>query len=90
MSLENIVSEIDAEIARLDQAKQLLSGAVTPKRGVGRPRGGSTFVRSPAKPKRRALSAAARAKISAAQKARWAKTKKTKSKTVTPRPEAAK
>jgi hypothetical protein len=72
--MERIVSEIDAEIARLEEAKLLLSGGTPGKRGPGRPRktaGAST----PAK-KRRKLSAAARAKISAAQKARWAKVKK--------------
>ena len=90
MSLENIVLEIDAEIARLKQAKQLLSGTATPKRGPGRPRVNSAFVKSPAKPRRRTLSAAARAKISAAQKARWANAKKAKSKSATSKSEAAK
>ncbi len=34
MSIEAILSEIDAEITRLEQAKQLLAG-VTVKRGPG-------------------------------------------------------
>jgi len=70
MSLEGILNEIDAEIDRLQQAKRLLSGTAILKRGPGRPRGASP------KPKRRVLSAAARAKIAAAQKARWAKARK--------------
>ena len=69
MSITNLIAEIDREIARLQQAKQLLTGA-TGKRGPGRPAGAGN------KP-RRVLSAAARAKIAAAQRARWAKQKKT-------------
>lgn len=76
MSFETLISEIDAEIARLQQAKQLLSGTSAPKKGPGRPR--LTTTAAPAKHKRRVLSAAARARIAAAQKARWAKVKKAK------------
>ncbi len=90
MSVESIVAEIDAEIARLEQVKQLLSGTTEPKRGPGRPRGSDGSIQFPAKPKRPAMSAAARARISAAQKARWAKAKRTKSKSVGAKPEVAK
>ncbi len=70
MSFEKLVAEIDAEISRLTQAKQLLTGgAVTPaKRGPGRPPATAVV-----KPKKRKMSAAGRARIAAAQKARWAK-----------------
>lgn len=74
MSIEKIVSEIDAEIGRLEEAKRLLSGDSAGKRKPGRPRKG-VVVSAPVK-KRRTLSAAARAKIATAQKARWAKAKK--------------
>jgi hypothetical protein len=68
MSISDVIAEIDSEIARLQQARHLLSGAVS-KRGPGRPAATSTATRRP-------LSAAARAKIAAAQRARWAKHKK--------------
>lgn len=63
---EQIVAELDKEIARLQKARELLNGrvpspfAATAKKGT----------------KKRSLSAASRAKIAAAQKARWAKQKK--------------
>lgn len=67
--LESIVAEIDAEIARLQAVKALLSpGEVVGARGrPGRPAG-------PAK--RRTLSAEARERIRQAQIKRWAATKK--------------
>jgi hypothetical protein len=83
MSISAIITAIDNEIARLKQAKELLSGTAvgnaspTVKRGRGRPRKESII----ATPKpRKKLSASARAKIAAAQKARWAKVKAAKAK----------
>jgi hypothetical protein len=86
MNLDSILAEIDFEISRLQQAKQLLSNhsAVSPvaKRGPGRPPAAAKHVTVKqvkavaAKPKRRTMSAAGRARIAAAQKARWAKVKK--------------
>jgi hypothetical protein len=72
MSMETgtILAAIDAEIQRLQHARALLSGDTVAKRGPGRPRGSS------AGPKKRQLSPEARAKIAAAQRARWAKAKK--------------
>jgi hypothetical protein len=72
MSVESIIAEIDLEIGRLQQAKQVLSGTVTPK-GRGRPRGTTAGVAPKAK---RTMSRAARERIAAAQRARWAKTRK--------------
>jgi hypothetical protein len=72
MSILDVVAEIDREISRLQQAKELLTGTVV-KRGPGRP--GRPAGSTNSKP-RRVLSAAARAKIAAAQRARWAKQKK--------------
>jgi hypothetical protein len=68
MEIDKVLAAIDEEIQRLEQARGLLSG-LTGKRG-GR--------RAPLslRPKKRTLSAEARAKIAAAQRARWAKAKK--------------
>ena len=74
MDTNDIVLEIDAEISRLQQARTLLSGTdTTLKRKPGRPAG----TRIPSKTKAvHSMSTEARARIAAAQKARWAKTKK--------------
>ena len=79
MSIQDIVSEIDAEISRLHQVRSLLTAThtiVKPK--LGRPAGVKSLAK--ASPKR-VLSAEARAKIAAAQKLRWAKFKKSVKKT---------
>jgi hypothetical protein len=70
MEINHIITEIDAEIARLQQAKDLLNGTTT-KRSPGRP---AAHIASG--PTKRTMSAAGRARIAAAQKARWAKVKK--------------
>lgn len=85
MNLDRVLSEIDLEISRLQQAKQLLSenagGSPVLKRKPGRPPAGTakTATRSTtaaASPQKRTMSDEGRARIAAAQKARWAKTKK--------------
>jgi hypothetical protein len=89
MNTNDILNEIDAEISRLQQAKSILADTdTTIKRKPGRPAGAATAISATNKtafssPKgsarskgRRPLSTEARAKIAAAQKARWAKTKK--------------
>jgi hypothetical protein len=65
MTLADILSSIDSEIARLSQARELLSGSST-KDAVAPLR------------KRRKLSAAARKRIGDAQRKRWATQKKGK------------
>lgn len=71
MSIKQIIAELDIEIARLEQAKNVLAGA-TVKRGPGRPKlSTDTGVK-----KKRKISAEGRARIVAAVKARWAKAKK--------------
>lgn len=69
MTLNNIVAEIDAEIARLQKAKALLSGD-----GLRKPRAGFTSPQAVATgtPTKRRLSPEARARIADAQKKRWA------------------
>ena len=74
MDTNDIVLEIDAEISRLQQARALLSSTdTTVKRKPGRPAGTSLPKTAKAA---HTMSAEARAKIAAAQKARWAKTKR--------------
>jgi hypothetical protein len=65
MDTNEIIHEIDAEIKRLQEAKALIDGSPTRK----------TAAKSSPKPVRRKMSAAGRARIAAAQKARWAKAK---------------
>ncbi len=76
VNTNDIIRDIEAEIARLQQVKAILTG-ISAKRKPGRPAKATSF--DPAeftKPsKRRTLSAAAREKIAAAQRARWAKSK---------------
>ena len=63
-----MIEALDAEIARLEEARRLLAGIFTgSKRGRGGMSGGG---------KRRKISTEGRARIAAAQKARWAKAKK--------------
>jgi hypothetical protein len=70
MNLNSIVAEIDAEISKLQQARRLLAGLTA----AGTTSSGTTNAVLKGR-KRKKMSAAARAKISAAQKKRWAKTK---------------
>jgi hypothetical protein len=80
MDTNSIVSEIDAEISRLHQVRALLTGtSTTAKRKPGRPAGTSLPKKTKAV---RSLSAEAREKIAAAQKARWAKSRKAAKKEV--------
>ena len=65
MTLADILSSIDSEIARLMQARALLSGS-------------STEAASPSRKRRKKLSVAARRKIADAQRKRWAKQKSAK------------
>jgi hypothetical protein len=70
MDLNNIVAHIDAEISRLQQVRRLLADAPVDVSKVRVTTGAGVGGR-----KRKKMSAAARAKISAAQKKRWAQTK---------------
>jgi hypothetical protein len=80
MHTEEIIEQIDAEIAKLQQAKGLLLGADSPiKRGAGRPNKKATVATILAvKPTKHGLSPEGRARIAAAAKARWAKVRKAK------------
>ena len=69
MDTKALVAELDAEIDRLKEVKALLTGQTTsPRRG--RP------LATKSKSRRRTMSPEGRARIVAAQKARWANAKK--------------
>jgi hypothetical protein len=70
MQMNEIIAALDSEIARLEQAKNLLAGA-TYKSGPGGSGG-----KAPVITKKRAFSPEALARMAAAQKARWAKAKR--------------
>ena len=74
MNLENILAELRSERARMDHAISALEGLVgpfAPRRG----RPPKSQAAPAARQKRRAMSAAARNRISEAMKQRWAKWK---------------
>jgi len=77
MSIETLIAAIDAEIARLEQARTLLAGdAPQAAKKRGRPAKAAQAVVAAAKPAKKAkrnLSPEGRARIAAAVKARWAK-----------------
>jgi hypothetical protein len=73
MDTTQILTQLDEEIARLQQVRALLTGEPT-KRKPGRPSTRAAKVALPAK--KRTMSAEGRARIAAAQRARWAKAKK--------------
>jgi hypothetical protein len=76
MDTTEIIAQLDSEIARLEQVKSLLSGtAATTTTGAKRGRKPKNAP-TPITTKRRTLSPEARARIVAAQKARWAKVRK--------------
>jgi hypothetical protein len=78
LDTQAIIATLDSEIARLREARAILTatasvtGAASSKRGPGRPKTLATVART----RRRVLSPEAKEKIAAAQKARWAKAKK--------------
>ena len=74
MDTSEIIQTIDAEIARLEKARALLNGHVSTPAKRGR-RATAKAVIAAGKPRRK-MSAEGRARIAAAQKARWAKAKK--------------
>ena len=68
MAIESVLNEIDAEIARLQEVKRLLSTAET--------KPGRKTATAAKKRSKRTLSPEARARIAEAQKKRWAAVKK--------------
>jgi hypothetical protein len=80
MALSDILTSIDDEIAQLQKARALLTGAGAPaaKKKPGRPRKIAVEVApaKPAKKKKRNLSPEGRKRIAEAVKRRWAAQKK--------------
>ncbi len=75
MEVSRIIAEIDAQIAKLQQARTLLAGAAAVGgRRPGRPKGTTAAAKTSASRKRakRVLSPDARKRIADAQKRRWA------------------
>jgi hypothetical protein len=80
MNTTDIIIEIDAQISRLQQVRALLADtSTTAQRKPGRPAGASLPGNTKAA---HIMSTEARAKIGAAQKARWAKSRKAEKKEV--------
>jgi hypothetical protein len=79
VEVSRIIAEIDAQISKLQQARELLSdAAVKVKKGPGRPKGSKnakTAVHSFA-PAKRKLSPEGRKRIAEAMKRRWAERRK--------------
>ena len=73
MTDQSILAAIDAEIARLQRARSLLSWPGTVSRRTVKKAAKKALA---AKTRKRTLSAEARAKIAAAQRKRWAAAKK--------------
>ena len=85
MTISDILLEIDAEIAKLQQVKAILSGAKA-ERKQGRPVAGSTQSATTSfnpeefagtQTRRRTMSPETRKKMADAQKRRWANTRQT-------------
>jgi hypothetical protein len=83
LAISDVIAQIDSEILKLQQAKQLLSGAAPSKSGRGRPKGSKNAapVAAPApaaatKTTKRKLSPEGRKAIAEAMKRRWAERRK--------------
>jgi hypothetical protein len=77
VEVSRIIAEIDAQISKLKQARELLAGTTTTKtgKGPGRPKG-SKNAKPTAAPRKRKLSAEGRKRISDAMKRRHAERRK--------------
>jgi hypothetical protein len=73
MSTSQILIHIEEEISRLRQVRALLSGEETPRTRL---KPGRKPAKATETIKKRVMSPESRARIAAAQKARWAKAKK--------------
>lgn len=74
MEVTKIIAEIDAQIQKLQQARELLSGlAAVASKGPGRPKGSKNVAGGT---KKRKLSPEGRRRIQEAMKRRWAERRK--------------
>ena len=77
MEVSRIIAEIDAQISKLQQARELLSGTVAKTgKGPGRPKGSKNSTPAAAAPRKRKLSPEGRKRIADAMKRRWAERRK--------------
>lgn len=82
MEVSRIIAEIDAQIAKLQQARELLSGVTNNvRRGPGRPKGSKNATATgnaaaPAQTRKRKLTPEGRKRIAEAMKRRWAERRK--------------
>jgi len=81
MEVSRILVEIDAQIAKLQQARQLLAGTEVVRKspGRGRPKGSKNLTKAApetATPRKRKLSPEGRKRIADAMKKRWAERRK--------------
>lgn len=78
MEVDRIIAEIDSQIAKLQQARELLSGTKQELRGRGRPKGSKNVAKAAAAtaPRRGRLSVEGRKRIAEAMKKRWAERRK--------------
>jgi hypothetical protein len=75
VEVSRIIAEIDAQISKLQQARELLSGmAAKTGKGPGRPKGSKNA--NSGKPHKRKLSPEGRKRIADAMKRRWAERRK--------------
>jgi hypothetical protein len=72
MTIDSILSQIDSEIERLTQARELLASAGTTKSGKKSTRGAKPAAAAKKGRKKRTLSPEARKRIADAQRRRWA------------------
>jgi len=81
VEVNRIIAEIDTQISKLQQARELLAGADSVRRpGPGRPKGSKNAAAAPATAGKRKLSPEGRKRIADAMKRRWAERKKAASK----------
>jgi hypothetical protein len=79
VEVSHIIAEIDAQISKLQQARELLSGTVAKAgKGPGRPKGSKNAkpATATAAPRKRKLSPEGRKRIADAMKRRWAERRK--------------
>jgi hypothetical protein len=80
MEVSRIIAEIDAQISKLKQARELLSGGSVSRvaKGRGRPKGSKNAkaAAATAAPRKRKLSPEGRKRIADAMKKRWAERRK--------------
>jgi len=77
VEVSRILEEIDAQISKLQQARELLSGTAVKVKGRGRPKGSKNAkTAAKAAPRKRKISAEGRKRIAEAMKKRWAERRK--------------